>query len=72
MERNVRDSVSCAAFKLRATQPAAILASQVARPALLTGELRSLTGGLVLATHSRGVMWPMTVARTRQAAGYMM
>ena len=72
MERNVRDSVSCAAFKLRATQPAAILASQVARPALLTGEPVFLTGGLVLATHSRGVMWPMTVARTRQAAGYMM
>ena len=51
MERNVRDSVSCAAFKLRGTQPAAILSSQVARPALLTGEPVFLTGGLVLATH---------------------
>ena len=69
MERNVRDSVSCAAFKLRATQPAAILSSQVARPALLTGEPVFLTGGLVLATHSRGVMWPTTVSQNAPSRG---
>ena len=36
---------------------------------LLTGEPRSLAGGLVLATHSRGVMWPTTVSQNAPSRG---